>query len=231
VPDVCTELNSSKPDTVGPGTGQGQHGRESSWGCVWSPRLCRWPCAVVPECWWLWSPSGEWAGWAASSCSGNPRVPKHGSACCYQGVDGEAQLQAVPRGWDSATLQKVFFRLLDETQGAAGHLVSLGRGWALGGGSRTTYRLPPRFLLPGPLVPSCPQLPRGVLRGWLGARQLLAQRLCSVPSREAGAAGQAAGCAPGAASMGRVTLTVEWLPPPAPAPSSAKDTRCETATG
>lgn len=102
-------------------------------------------------------------------------------------ADGEPWLQAVPQGWDSAILQKAFFCLLDaawrsrEPLGTWLHQSVDGLcGGRREGGSRTTQQLPPPFLLPGSLVPSCLQLPRGVLRGWLGSSRLLPQWLCSV---------------------------------------------------
>lgn len=122
------------------------------------------------------------------------------------------------------------FRWLLEIQGAAGHLGLPGHGWVLlgGRGSKTTQQLPP------PLHPARfhrSQLPAAP--SWCFTRVAGSQTAPSSMAlwRETGAASQAAGCAPGTASMGRMTLTIVWLPLPMPAPFSAKDTWRETTTG
>lgn len=99
-------------------------------------------------------------------------------------ADGESLLQAILQSWDSPILQKAAFCLLDGSKDdgsldgwrpreSLGTLLHWGVDGLCRGGNRATQQLPPLFLLPGSLVPSSPQLPRGVLRVWLSASHLL----------------------------------------------------------
>lgn len=206
----------------------------------WSP-WCRWPQSQPRE------PAGWESRRAPCPCpavqSGQPLAtaafPRAGARLCLLPprclgkADGEPWLQAIPWAWDSAIFQKGFFCLLDgawRSRELLGTWLCQGVDGLGGGGEwdHTAAATPPSSCQ----VPSFPAARSSPVAfyegGWVPAGSFLNG---SALSQEAGAASQGAGCAPGTASMGRMTLTIVWLPPPTPAPSSAKDTRCETTTG
>lgn len=145
---------------------------------------------------------------------------------CLGKADGEPWLQAMPQGWDSAIPQKGFFCLSDgawRSREPLGTWLRQGVDGLCGGGAGPHRGCHPPSSCQVPLFPAARSSPVVFYEGdWVPASSFLNG---SAPSR------QGVGCAPGTASVGRLTLSIVWLPPPTPAPSSAKDTRCETMTG
>lgn len=170
--------------------------------------------------------------------AGRVGFPRAGAGLCplpprrLGEADAQPWLQAMPRGWDSDIPRKVssaFYMVPGDPRSHWAPWLRRGMDGFCGGREwdHTAAATSP-FSRQVPASPAARSSPVVFYEGgWAPAGAFLNG---SALSREAGAANQGAGCAPGAASMGRMTSTIVRFPLPTPAPSSAKDTRRETMT-